>query len=104
MSTHIPPNVLIGLRLKSVRLALGVESASAFAQEVLGIEQNRYSQWETGTRLPKDLAVLTRLHQRTGVGADWLYFGSLWGIPHPLADRLRKAAEQLGALNGDPVS
>lgn len=91
-----------GLRLKAARLALDVPRADAFAA-ILGVSATAYGNYETGERLA-DAAMLVRLLEKSGIGPDWVYAGSLAGVPFELAQLLRDKAAEVGAVVGGPVA
>jgi transcriptional regulator with XRE-family HTH domain len=94
--------VQAGLRLKAARLALGVHRADVFAA-TLGVTATAYGNYEKGDRLP-DAAMLVRLLEKSGIGPDWVYAGSLAGVPFDLAEVLREKAAEVGAVVGGPVA
>lgn len=91
-----------GLRLKAARLALDVPRADVFAAK-LGVSPTAYGNYEKGERLA-DAAMLVRLLEKSGIGADWVYAGSLAGVPFELAEILRQKAAEVGAVVGGPVA
>jgi transcriptional regulator with XRE-family HTH domain len=73
-------------RLIRLRKALHYDTASGFAA-YLGILQQRYSAFENGSPLSRD--VVFRLIQKVpGLTSDWLYFGRPEGLSVDLARRL----------------
>ena len=91
-----------GLRLKAARLALDVERQDVFAA-ALGVSPTAYGNYELGKRLP-DAAMLVRLLAKSGIGADWVYAGSLAGVPFDIAQILLEKAAEVGAVVGGPVA
>jgi transcriptional regulator with XRE-family HTH domain len=91
-----------GRRLKAARLALDVDRQDVFAA-ALGVTATAYGNYEKGDRLP-DAAMLVRLLALSGIGPDWVYAGSLAGVPYELATTLRAKAAEVGAVVGGPVA
>jgi transcriptional regulator with XRE-family HTH domain len=58
-------------RLRLMELAVGLNGTEV--ADALGISQQRYHSWKTGTRLPPDAAVA--LKKMFGCATDWLYLG-----------------------------
>lgn len=77
--------VEIGARLKATREAFGL-NGTAFAKPA-GIDQNRYSQYETGKRTLTMTAALA-LCRVYGLTLDWLFRGDISGLPHAIAIKL----------------
>ncbi|MCW5749631.1 MAG: helix-turn-helix transcriptional regulator [Alphaproteobacteria bacterium] len=75
----------VGRRLRQAREALGLTQRELF--EDLGVQEGRWSHWETGRRLPDPL-VMARLAERHAVSLDWIYRGVLTGLPARLRRRL----------------
>ena len=93
--------VMAGLRLRAARIALGILRQEALAK-LLGVTPTAYSNYENGTRLP-DVYAMVRLLEVTGIGPDWIYGGLLRGVPFELANKLRAAAQKVGANLGGTV-
>ena len=62
-------------RLAQVRLHAGHKHKKSFAGAI-GVEDETYNRWERGETEP-GIAVLTRIHQLTGVSLDYLVAGNL---------------------------
>jgi hypothetical protein len=76
----------VAQRLEQLRLALGYQTAAAFAG-YLDISAQRWNNVEGGFPLSKDVAF--KLVQKVpGLTLDWLYFGRADGLPVALARRL----------------
>lgn len=83
----IDPPEVIGPRLRTLRLALGVAKQKDFAHEI-GVEKNTYNPWETGARpLTFEGALLIR--KRYKIPLDYLFFGELDGLSVRLNDSIR---------------
>ena len=93
--------MMAGLRLRAVRLTLGFERQDAFAAK-LGCTPTRYNNWELGARFPAPEAMV-RLLQLFGIGPDFIYGGSMRGIPHEFADTLEQKCAELGAVIHAPT-
>lgn len=80
------PAKVIGSRLKKLRLALGIKTQMAFADE-LGIEKNTYNPFEKGTRkLTFETACLIR--GKFKIPIDWLFWGDDEEIPYHIKVKL----------------
>ncbi len=79
----------VGQRLVASRLALGLKAVDIC--KTINVQQNTYSQWESGDRLigPSDSI---RLCDRFGLTLDWIYQGDMAGLPHSLATKLLERA------------
>jgi transcriptional regulator with XRE-family HTH domain len=70
-------------RLRAVRAHYGLGSAE-YAKQA-NVSPKSYSQWESGDfRISIDGAI--RLHDRYGISLDFIYCGSLDGMPHKIAN------------------
>lgn len=83
---------LVGLRLRWAREAQGLNQAE-FA-ELAELHQTAISLYETGKRIPDQLA-LPRLCGRLRIDPDYLLEGSLQGVDRELAIRLAAAHPEL---------
>ncbi|BCP53824.1 hypothetical protein K32_24410 [Kaistia sp. 32K] len=81
----------IGLRIVQLRKALGFERANSFAR-FLGIETNTLGNYEVGLRRPS-LEFAAKICGRTGITLDWLYWGSVVGLPVNLLQLLQSVDE-----------
>lgn len=99
-----PQDILMmaGLRLKAVRLTLGFDRQDSFAAK-LGCTTTRYNNWEVGARFPAP-EVTVRLLQLFGIGPDFIYGGSMRGIPYELSDSLEQHCAELGAVIHAPTA
>ena len=77
------------MRLKAARIALKLSAKEVC--EAINIQQNTYSQWETGKSMV-DVAAAARLKKNFGITLDWIYSGDPAGLPYSIASKLRKAA------------
>ena len=91
-----------GRRLRAARLMLGFERQEGFAN-LIGVGVSTLSMWENGERLCDPLA-MTRLWQKTKIGPDWIYAGSLAGVPYDRAQELAAKAAEIGAVMDGPVA
>lgn len=66
-------------RLRAAREAAGYRTQQSMA-DVLGISQQRYSNWENGGYLPNEVRLLRRLCAALDVTADYLLLGSTAGL------------------------
>ncbi len=79
---------VIGIRLKSLREALGYRRARAFC-DVVGITETAWNNYECGRRrISLDEAM--KVIARTGVSLDWIYRGLEYTLPADLAKKLRR--------------
>jgi transcriptional regulator with XRE-family HTH domain len=76
----------VGPRIAAVREELGFNQTQM--AKFLGVHRSRYAQWEAGRHLPRDELAILRLCEMTDVTLDWLYRGSLAGMPSALGLRL----------------
>ncbi|HFD16880.1 MAG TPA: XRE family transcriptional regulator [Rhodospirillales bacterium] len=83
-STH-PFKAAVGQRLAAVRQALGLSQDALAAQ--LGVSRSAYAGYEQGLRLVSP-QVVVRLNRLYGVTTDWIYRGSLSGLPEELRHSL----------------
>ncbi len=83
----------IGLRLRASRAALGMTSKDLCS--ILGVQQNTYSQWESGARTPAWYVMVkfSRIYQ---ISMDWIYAGNPTGIE---AELMRKVLLQWAEHN-----
>ena len=94
--------MMAGLRLKAVRLTLGFDRQDTFAAK-LGCTTTRYNNWETGARFPAPDAMV-RILQLFGIGPDFIYGGSMRGIPNDYSDALEQKCAELGAVIHAPTA
>jgi transcriptional regulator with XRE-family HTH domain len=94
--------MMAALRLRAARMALGIERQEALANK-LKVTASAYNNWETGARMP-DIAAMVRLWEATGIGPDWIYAGSLNGVPYSMAERLKECSAEVGAVVGGAVA
>lgn len=76
----------VGRRLRAAREAMGLTAKELCA--AVGIQANRYSQWETGKNL-LDPVVALQIAERYGISLDYLYRGDLSGLKHSVAAKLQ---------------
>ncbi len=77
----------IGDRLRSLRIVLGYEKNQNGFAERMGMTPQSWNNYETGKRRPElDKAMLIR--KNSGATLDWIYEGSLAGLPFDLAEKL----------------
>jgi transcriptional regulator with XRE-family HTH domain len=69
----------------------------------IGVTRAALANWEQRERLPS-VAAMVRLFQRFGVSLDWIYGGTLTGVPYGLAALLEEAAQELGAPVGSATA
>lgn len=81
----------IASRLKATREALGLEQ-SEFADRAK-IARNTYNQWEKGRGRPQ-LEGAMKLCEAYNLTLDWIYYGSLDGLPLNLAISLGAPVSQ----------
>ena len=79
-----------GRRLAAVRLALGLQQEALAAR--LGVSRSALANWENGGRLADVLAML-RLRERYNVPLDYIYAGSMYGLPFDLAHEISRDRE-----------
>jgi len=79
---------VIGVRLKTLREALGYDQARAFCQFVGFSDQALYN-YETGKRRIS-LDEAAKVVSKTGATLDWVYFGVEHSLPFHLAEKLRQ--------------
>ncbi len=91
-----------GLRLKAVRLAIGL-SAEKLA-EAIGISRNALTAYETGQNMADPLA-MARLLRRFGVAMEWIYAGEIRNVrDFEFQELVLKHAAELGAVVGAPFA
>lgn len=78
----------VGRRLALTRKALGLIQTQI--AEDTGLDQPRYSQYESGKRL-LTLEAAMLLCERYNLTLDWLFRGDPSGLPYRLADAIKKA-------------
>lgn len=91
MPNRISPldNSQVAHRLQLLRIAVSGNNQSAFAAR-LGIEPRRWNNFERGSPLSKEIAIL--LAQKIpGVSLDWLYLGKVEALPFALQRELELA-------------
>lgn len=91
---------MAGLRLRAVREAWderGVIKQETFAAKI-GVTRTALANWEAG-RLP-DVRAMVRLYDWLGIPLEWIFLGQLRHVDYDLADRLHRAAAELGAAVG----
>lgn len=81
----------ISNRLTHIREAVGLSAADLC--RALKIQQNRWSQYESGERRIT-LDVAARLVKRYGVTLDYIYLGDESGLPKRIVDRLENEAAE----------
>lgn len=81
-----PQAIEAGKRLKRTRLALGYTSRRLLA-DALHTDQSNIAKWEDGVAMTPQHAI-RKLHAMHGVTWDWIYGGSLRGLPYELATKL----------------
>jgi transcriptional regulator with XRE-family HTH domain len=75
----------VAARLTLARVALG-KTQAAIAR-ALAVTQPRWNNWERGIRLP-DPAVMAEFALKFGVRTDYIWCGSLIGMPADLQARI----------------
>jgi transcriptional regulator with XRE-family HTH domain len=98
MKSHDPASLTVGQRITALRLALGLKPKQ-FAERV-GIPEQNVNNWAQDKNWPSAPAAI-QICQRTGCTTDWIYRGSMAGLPHEIAvritpDVLRQAARPRG--------
>lgn len=84
--------VRIGRRLRFTREALGLRPSQM--ADLLGIERTYWTRYEKGHRkISYEVGALMVAH--FGVTLDFIFLGNLAGVPLDLAQRIRKAEEQV---------
>lgn len=84
-------NSQVAGRLRLLRFAVSGGNQTAFAAK-LGIEPRRWNNFERGSPLSKEIAIL--LAQRIpGVSLDWLYLGKVEALPFALQRELELAGK-----------
>lgn len=87
----IDPPEIIGLRLKTLRLALGCRTQVEFAKK-LGIEKNTYNPFETGKR-PLTFEVACSIRRKFKIPVDYLFWGdSEDQLPAGILNKIDRAA------------
>jgi transcriptional regulator with XRE-family HTH domain len=66
---------IISSRLRDLRLELGYETQTAFANR-LGIDKSTYNLYEKGKR-PLTFETACLIRREFGISIDWLFFGDL---------------------------
>lgn len=85
-----PPEV-IGPRLLALRLALGFEDQSKFAEK-LGVKKNTYNPWEKGTR-PLTFDGASRIRREFRIPLDYLFHGQFADeLPAKIRNKIGRAA------------
>jgi transcriptional regulator with XRE-family HTH domain len=79
----------VGLRLRAAREAL--ELSAKEICEAIGVQPNRYSQWENGKNLLDPIAAI-EISRLYGITLDYLYRGDLSGLKHSLVNKLQQRA------------
>ncbi len=80
----------VGRRLRAARGELGREAAEIC--RAINVQQNTYSQWESGKYLIPPHAA-RRLKDRYGISLDWLYAGDASGMPRSFSEKAIRAGE-----------
>jgi transcriptional regulator with XRE-family HTH domain len=78
----------VGRRFHAVRDVLGLSRKEI--AELVNTVPSAVSNWEDGVRL-LDVLKASALAQRWGVPLDWFYWGSMAGVRHELAERIKEA-------------
>lgn len=84
-----------GLRLRAARLVLGHNTRDTFSAYI-GVSSSALANWENGFRVP-DVFAMVRMWEKTGITLEWVYAGSVRGLPYELADSIAAKAAELGA-------
>jgi transcriptional regulator with XRE-family HTH domain len=96
METQLPYSAqLVGLRVKSLRLALGFQSQGAFA-DAIGVKRGEVAAWECGDRRPSPAKAFP-MAEKFGVTLDWLFYGRKSGLPYGLAEKLLNISTSVAA-------
>ncbi len=74
-----------GERLSAARKAAGITQATAAS--VAGTTQSAWANWENGIRLP-DTQAFAKIATRYGITYDWVFRGSVIGLPAELTAKL----------------
>ena len=93
-------NIATGARIALVRHALGLSQEALAAQ--LAIGRSAVANWEKGTR-EADVGRMTRLCELYGVTLDYIYRGSLVGLPHELYRAIEERQPEAAGLAEDPA-
>ncbi len=81
---------IIGKRLKTLRIALGFKTQTAFAAK-MGLTKSVYNPWEKGTRpLTFEGALLIKRHFK--IPLDYLFFGETEGLTLGIIRKIAEAA------------
>lgn len=83
-------NQAIGQRLSITRQALGLKQKQ-FAERA-GLTPSAYNQYETGLYKPS-VDAANALCDRYFITLDWIFRGSLSGVPYDLAEAIRSIRE-----------
>lgn len=83
----------IGRRLKALRAALGYERNQTGFAKFLGFAQPTWANYEAGDRIP-NLDAAHKIVEATGVTFDWIYRGTVAGLPHHIAVKLAEQASK----------
>ena len=78
------------LRLRRLREVLDYKSGAEFAR-FLGISKARWSNFENGYPLPREMIYLL-CEKIDWLTSDWLYFGRTGGLP---ADKIKQLADPI---------
>lgn len=78
--------MLTGLRLRAAREAVDGMNQKALAASV-NVQPNTWSMWENGHR-PADAFAVARFCNRYGATMDWVYRGSMVGLPASLRQKI----------------
>lgn len=82
----------VGRRFRAVRNTLGLSRKQV--AKMINVEHSAVSNWEIGVNL-LDVIKAAALAQRWGIPLDWFYWGSLAGVRHELAERIKEAFQTL---------
>jgi transcriptional regulator with XRE-family HTH domain len=78
---------VIGRRLKSARIALGLSQKDLY--DSLGVGASAWHNWESGKRTP-DIFVMLNLKRQYGITLDWIFDGDPRNLPEGIREKVLK--------------